>query len=144
MKRALIISLVANGLLLLAAVQVFRAPAKSDRAAAQADESVDAVATVRVTNVIPGETSFVTNRFQWRQLESTNYDELVANLRAVGCPERTIRDILVGDTWRVWDAFQHPEDRHQPFWLSGPRRVAAQRRQEAEELKLRIELASAL
>src|SRR5690242_7236057 len=35
--------------------------------------------------------------WDWRQLESTNYVEYVANLRRVNCPEQTIRDILVAD-----------------------------------------------
>ncbi|TAL05066.1 MAG: hypothetical protein EPO07_04200 [Verrucomicrobia bacterium] len=144
MNRALVISLIANGLLVLAAVQVFRAPARAVRASMQTDEPVNVAATVRVTNVIPGETSFVTNRFQWRQLESTNCDALVAKLRAVGCPERTIRDIVVGDAWREWNAFQHPEYDHQLFWLSGPRLVATQRKREAEEMKLKTEIAVTL
>ncbi len=39
----------------------------------------------------------VTNRFQWAQLESEDYHEYIARLRAVGCPEATIRDIIIAD-----------------------------------------------
>jgi hypothetical protein len=35
--------------------------------------------------------------FRWASLESTNYFEYVANLRSIGCPEDTIRDIIVAD-----------------------------------------------
>lgn len=35
--------------------------------------------------------------FRWSQIESTNYPVYVANLRAIGCPEQTIRDIIVAD-----------------------------------------------
>src|SRR4029077_4471693 len=35
----------------------------------------------------------VTNRFDWRMIESSDYEEYVANLRAIGCPEKTVRDI---------------------------------------------------
>lgn len=144
MKRVLAISLVVNGMLLLgAAVQLFRAPAKSIHAAKTGAKD-EAIATMRVTNVVPGETTFVTNRFEWRQIESTNYDQLVANLRGVGCPERTIRDVVVGDVWRRWDAGQHPRERHSLFWLSGPKLVAAQRQQDADEQKLKTELTDAL
>ena len=39
--------------------------------------------------------------FDWSQLESTNdYRVYVANLRAIGCPEPTIQDIVRGDAWR--------------------------------------------
>ncbi len=35
--------------------------------------------------------------FGWRQVESGDYRQYLANLRAVGCPEKTIRDIVVAD-----------------------------------------------
>jgi hypothetical protein len=35
--------------------------------------------------------------FQWAQIESTDYRTYVANLRGIGCPERTIRDIIIAD-----------------------------------------------
>lgn len=39
--------------------------------------------------------------FHWSQLESTNdYRVYVANLRAIGCPEPTVQDIVRGDAWR--------------------------------------------
>jgi hypothetical protein len=41
--------------------------------------------------------------FHWRQLESQNsYRTYVANLRAAGCPEPTIQDIVRGDTQRAF------------------------------------------
>ncbi len=41
--------------------------------------------------------------FTWDQLESTNYATLVANLRKVGCPEQTIRDIVIADIDRIFE-----------------------------------------
>jgi hypothetical protein len=35
--------------------------------------------------------------FHWSQLESTDYRVYVANLRATGCPEQTVRDIIMMD-----------------------------------------------
>lgn len=35
--------------------------------------------------------------FTWRAIESTNYQRYVANLRAIHCPEKTIRDIILAD-----------------------------------------------
>jgi hypothetical protein len=35
--------------------------------------------------------------FHWREVESTDYRVYLANLRALGCPERAIRDIIVAD-----------------------------------------------
>ncbi len=36
-------------------------------------------------------------QFDWRQVESEDYREYIANLRAIGCPEKTIRDIILAD-----------------------------------------------
>src|SRR6266571_2294266 len=33
----------------------------------------------------------------WRKVESEDYKKYIANLRAVGCPEKTIRDVIVAD-----------------------------------------------
>ena len=38
-----------------------------------------------------------TNDFRWAQLESEDYRSYVARLRAIGCPEQTIRDIIIAD-----------------------------------------------
>jgi hypothetical protein len=35
--------------------------------------------------------------FDWRKVESPDYREYIANLRAIGCPEKTLRDIIVAD-----------------------------------------------
>jgi len=43
-----------------------------------------------------------TNAFNWSQLESTDYRRYIANLRAVGCPESTIKDIILTDVMRLY------------------------------------------
>jgi hypothetical protein len=45
---------------------------------------------------------YKTNDFRWSQLESADYREYIANLRAVGCPEVTIRDIILTDVMRLY------------------------------------------
>jgi hypothetical protein len=47
---------------------------------------------VIVTNMLAA-----TNQFEWGQLESEDYRDYVARLRAIGCPEQTIRDIIIAD-----------------------------------------------
>ncbi|HLH52073.1 MAG TPA: hypothetical protein VKY92_00435 [Verrucomicrobiae bacterium] len=42
-------------------------------------------------------------RFSWRQLESTNYGTYVSNLRAIGCPEQTVRDIISADVHALFE-----------------------------------------
>ena len=46
--------------------------------------------------------------FQWSQLESTNdYRRYLANLRASGCPETTVQDIVNGDAKRAFAFKRH-------------------------------------
>ena len=45
----------------------------------------------------PASASVATNSFQWAQLESEDYKTYVARLRAIGCPEQTVRDIIIAD-----------------------------------------------
>lgn len=42
-------------------------------------------------------TIVVTNKLQWAQLESEDYRTYIKRLRAIGCPEQTIRDIIIAD-----------------------------------------------
>src|SRR5712671_1846172 len=35
--------------------------------------------------------------FSWQEVESPDYPTYVANLRDIGCPEQTIRDIIIAD-----------------------------------------------
>lgn len=39
----------------------------------------------------------VNEPFHWAQIESADYRVYLANLRALGCPEATVRDILIAD-----------------------------------------------
>jgi len=43
-----------------------------------------------------------TNVFHWSQIESGDYRQYIANLRAVGCPEATIKDIILTDIMRLF------------------------------------------
>lgn len=44
----------------------------------------------------------LTTSFAWAQLESTNYNTYVTNLRRIGCPELTIRDIIIAEVNRMY------------------------------------------
>jgi hypothetical protein len=41
--------------------------------------------------------------FNWSQLESSDYRDYIANLRGVGCPEQTIRDIITADVDNLYE-----------------------------------------
>src|SRR5579871_1431151 len=42
-----------------------------------------------------------TNEFHWAHLESEDYRDYIARLRAIGCPEETIRDIIIADVEKL-------------------------------------------
>jgi hypothetical protein len=42
-----------------------------------------------------------TNAFQWEQLESEDYRTYINRLRSIGCPEETIRDIVIADLQKL-------------------------------------------
>jgi hypothetical protein len=41
-------------------------------------------------------------RFTWRALESSEFPQYIANLRAVGCPEQTIQDIIIAEVNKLY------------------------------------------
>ena len=56
--------------------------------------------------VAEGALVVTTNRpnFDWRQVESDDYQTYVKNLRAVGCPEQTVQDIVAADVRQAFAA----------------------------------------
>ncbi len=46
-------------------------------------------------------------RPDWQKIESDNYSTYIQNLRAIGCPESTIRDIIIAEVNRQFDE-EHP------------------------------------
>lgn len=46
--------------------------------------------------------------FSWDSIESRDYKQYIANLRAIECPERTIRDIIVADINKLYESREAP------------------------------------
>jgi hypothetical protein len=72
----------------------------------------------------PFKTNVVVRRqgFTWNEIESTDFTAYIANLRRIGCPEKTIRDIIVAE---VNDLFAERMAREinlpeQKWWLPEP------------------------
>jgi hypothetical protein len=83
--------------------------------------------------------SAVTNRFHWRRIESEDYAQYVANLRGIGCPEKTICDIVTADVEKAYTIKRTVAPFPGGFWSSGTRRAAATQVQEARERALEAE-----
>jgi hypothetical protein len=80
---------------------------------------------VVVTNVSPGVNPTApvvvirTNTFEWAQLEAEDYRTYIERLRSIGCPEQTIRDIVIADLEKLMaPRVQEIEGRKEPpkYW----------------------------
>jgi len=60
--------------------------------------------------------------FTWAEVESTDYPTYIANLRAIDCPEQTIRDIIIADVNALYARRRATEvtTPEQQWWRSEP------------------------
>lgn len=82
---------------------------------------------------------YVTNSFHWSHLESADYREYIEKLRSVGCPEATIKDIIITDIMRLYAArrgnFYH-NGREFRFWETDEKRKLKASQLEERERQL--------
>ncbi len=133
MLRVLILSIVLNFALACAAIKLLSKSAAPPAPGASRVVVLLETQSVAVSNP-PASLAWVTNQFHWRQVESTNYEDYVSNLRAIGCPEKTLRDIVVAEVSRHYAARQRDVRIERPFWMGG-RKLKAAERAEAAQLK---------
>ena len=60
--------------------------------------------------------------FDWQRVESEDYRQYIANLRSIGCPEQTIRDIIVADVNKLFAERKKEASAKLPefqFWKTG-------------------------
>jgi hypothetical protein len=81
-------------------------------------------------------------RFHWGLVESADYRQYIANLRAIGCPERLIRDIIIADVAKLYAGkrreLRSAPDDWQP-WYGSDRRQARSRERSAHDHALQTE-----
>lgn len=94
MKRAFIVSTAINFVLL--GTVIWFASRKSNLRWQPIEKSAPAKIVSASANFAPA--------FHWRQVESDDYRKYIANLRAIGCPEETIRDIIIADVNKLYAA----------------------------------------
>lgn len=92
----LIISLIANLILGFALILNLR-QSSNVRATPRTTVSQN-ILTQQVIKALPVvKTNILKEKFSWQQIEAADYPTYIANLRAIGCPESTIRDIIIAD-----------------------------------------------
>lgn len=80
-----------------------------------------------------------TNDFHWRQLESSDYRTYIANLRAVGCPENTIKDIILTDIMKLFAERRgrfYQNGREFKYWETSEKRALSARQIEDREKEM--------
>ncbi len=140
---ALVLSLALSGALLAMNYALFRARTGPPSASSERKVTVTTKRAVRNAPPIsqPPAPTTKAPSFHWRALESADYAVYAANLRAVGCPERTLRDILLPDIEKLYDERakgieDSPEDN---FWETADQRDARQRQRDAKLRALELE-----
>ncbi|MBM3871240.1 MAG: hypothetical protein FJ392_09790, partial [Verrucomicrobia bacterium] len=131
----LVLSLALTGALVAMNVTLHRT--RQAAPAADAERKLT-VTTKRLVRNLPTPPAAVAHTnpppFRWSALESPDYATYAANLRAIGCPERTLRDILLPDIQKLYvdrkaELAGGPEDR---FWETADQRDARQRERETK------------
>ena len=123
-KPLLVLSVVGNCILLGIVGYMAKQPAKapvvehasSETASMKPSESVKERKTiVTVTNQVPAQ------KFGWQAVESEDYKQYIANLRSIGCPEETIRDIIIADVNKLFESRKKAlsAGKKFEFWKSG-------------------------
>lgn len=67
-------------------------------------------------------TNVVVREFNWQSVESPDYREYIANLRSIGCPEETIRDIIRADVNKLYEEKKklvRGEPKKFEYWKTG-------------------------
>jgi len=80
-----------------------------------------------------------TNAFHWRQVESTDYRTYIANLRGIGCPEATIKDIILTDIMRLFAERRgqfYQNGREFKFWETREKHALTARQMEERDKQL--------
>jgi len=75
-------------------------------------------------------------RFHWSMLESEDYRVYIANLRAVGCPEAVLGDLIAAELTQHYNAERRSRQLALPYWACGATRRAAATRARAEDASL--------
>jgi len=68
-------------------------------------------------------TNLLETAFHWREVEAEDYREYIAKLRGIGCPEPTIRDIIIADIDKLYEPRMvalRDQPNYQPdkYWIS--------------------------
>jgi len=143
LARLLILSLGLNALLALVWLYLWQQPAAPVRPPAAPPPRAETTTPRQSAAPAPSPVPAVTP-FRWSQIESPDYHQYIANLRAVGCPERLIQDIIVADVTSLYHGksvklnravMAHPVEP----WVGADQRKRMQQNAKEQEVELGAE-----
>lgn len=124
-----IASLALNLLLGLAIIALLRLgsaqPSSVVRVIRALPAPTNAMSRIVSTNIIEA------RAFRWSDLESEDYHVYIERLRAVECPEKTIKQIIAADIHQLYERRLELPIQGESFWLSGNRRSALEQAKQA-------------
>ena len=110
-KLLLVISLGVNVAL---GVAYFKKEATAPAAPPPSPATVESVASapaapgaspkLKTQIVVQTVTNTAVQKIDWRMVESADYRQYITNLRAIGCPDETIRDLITADVTKLYEA----------------------------------------
>jgi hypothetical protein len=118
MRRTMLLWISLGVNVVLATALIRQAPlARSRRPPAPSLAPSSDAAKIYRTNIVVRRQNFV-----WNQIESADYPTFISNLRAIGCPEATIRDIIVADVNQLFARRRATEvvTSEQQWWRADP------------------------
>ncbi|MCX8090501.1 MAG: hypothetical protein N3I86_06120 [Verrucomicrobiae bacterium] len=120
----LVLSLALNVALGALTVWLFLKPRPEPFAPAAPTASGPSVASVEARPSAAAEAAAArpAQPFDWRMVESADYKQYIANLRAIGCPEETIRDIIIADVNKLFASRReslHTSTNRFEYWKAG-------------------------
>lgn len=103
MKTVLKISILLNLLLAVGLLFALIADLRREKNLPSSAPSPKLTAAAMANSHAPVASETPAAQFRWQQLDSGNdYRRFIANLRAIGCPENTLRDIVRGNVGRAF------------------------------------------
>jgi len=145
-RSILIVSLGLNVLLACWVVaRAGRVPASQPAAGGQPSARSVPLWQLERTNVVEA----VTNRvdapaFHWSSIETNDFEAYTANLRGVGCPEHTVRHLVMGEIEEVYAERIAEAEESGPFWETQSMRRAREKGVRRQRLVLEQEKRSVL
>ena len=94
--------------------------------------------TWRLVPVVLAEGAGTANGFDWSQVEATDFHQYMANLRGIGCPPETVRDLIIAEVNKLFAprfAALATQTRQYDYWKPASKKSKESLRQQLDALQ---------